>query len=113
MSSRAIPFSLLGNGIQTPEDMLYLEEQALAGNLHSILAVYGEYDFVLFDSPTGIGVISREILAICNSFIQVIDCRAGSVKSMAKLLKLSSWIKRQSQPGALSGRGSGQSISAR
>jgi chromosome partitioning protein len=90
---------LLGNGIQNPEDMLYLEEQAMAGSLRSILAVYGEYDFVLFDSPTGIGVINREILAVSNSFVQVIDCRAGSVKSMAKLLKLSSWIKRNVNQG--------------
>jgi chromosome partitioning protein len=90
---------LLGNGVQAPDDMLYLEEQALAGKLRSILAVYGDYDFVLFDSPAGIGIINREILAISNSFIQVIDCRAGSVKSMAKLLKLSSWIKREVNPG--------------
>ena len=90
---------LLGNGIQTPEDMLFLEEQALAGNLQPILAVYGEYDFVLFDSPTGTGMVSREILAVCGSFIQVIDCRAGSVKSMAKLLKLSSWIKGKVNQG--------------
>lgn len=90
---------LLANGILVPEDIVYLEEQAMAGELRSILAVFGEYDFVLYDSPSGIGAISREILSVCNSFIQVIDCLAGSVKSMAKLLKLSSWIKRQVNPG--------------
>lgn len=90
---------LLPNGILVPEDIVFLEEQAMAGELRSILAVFGEYDFVLYDSPAGIGAISREILSVCNSFIQVIDCRAGSVKSMAKLLKLSSWIKREVNPG--------------
>ena len=90
---------LVANGIQEPEDIAFLEKQALTGELRSTLAVFGEYDFVLYDSPAGIGAITREILAICNSFIQVIDCQAGSVKSMAKLLKLSSWIKRQVNPG--------------
>lgn len=90
---------LLANGIKTPEDVIFLEEQAMAGELRAILAVFGEYDFVLYDSPSGIGAITREILTICNSFIQVIDCRASSVKSMAKLLNLSSWIKRQVNPG--------------
>jgi len=90
---------LLANGIQLPEDIVFLEQQAMAGELRPILAVFGEYDFVLYDSPAGIGAITREILAVCNSFIQVIDCQAGSVKSMAKLLKLSSWIKRQVNPG--------------
>ena len=90
---------LLPNGILVPEDIVFLEGQAMAGELRSILSVFGEYDFVLYDSPAGIGAISREILSVCNSFIQVIDCRAGSVKSMAKLLKLSSWIKRQVNPG--------------
>lgn len=90
---------LVANGVQEPEDIGFLEEQARAGELRSILAVFGEYDFVLYDSPAGIGAITSEILAACNSFIQVIDCRAGSVKSMAKLLKLSSWIKRQVNSG--------------
>jgi len=90
---------LVANGIQEPEDIGFLEEQAMAGELRSVLAVFGDYDFVLYDSPSGIGAISREILATCTSFIQVIDCRAGSVKSMAKLLKLSSWIKRQVNSG--------------
>lgn len=90
---------LLANGIQEPEDIGFLEAQALAGELRASLAVFGEYDFVLYDSPSGIGAITREILATCNSFIQVIDCRAGSVKSMAKLLNLSSWIKRQINSG--------------
>ncbi|NTV15208.1 MAG: ParA family protein [Desulfobulbaceae bacterium] len=90
---------LIANGVREPEDIGFLEAQAMAGELHSVLAVFGEYDFVLYDSPAGIGAITREILAICNSFIQVIDCRAGSVRSMAKLLNLSSWIKRQVNPG--------------
>ncbi len=90
---------LLGTGIEEPEDIGFLEAQAAAGELRSILAVFGEYDFVLYDSPAGIGAITSEVLAACNSFIQVIDCRAGSVRSMAKLLKLSSWIKRQVNPG--------------
>ena len=86
---------LLGNGIETPADILFLEEQALAGGLRAALTLFGEYDFVLYDSPSGVGIISREILAVCSSFIQVIDCRAGTVKSMARLLKLSSWIKNE------------------
>jgi len=90
--------ALLANGIQSPEDMVFLEEQSMAGELRSILAVFGEYDFVLYDSTAGVGAVNREILSICNSFIQVIDCRAGSVKSMAKLLKLSSWIKKEVNP---------------
>lgn len=90
---------LLANGIQVPEDIIFLEQQAMAGELRAILAVFGEYDFVLYDSPAGIGAINREILSVCNSFIQVIDCRAGTVKSMAKLLKLSTWIKRQVNQG--------------
>jgi len=90
---------LVANGVHEPEDIGYLELQAQAGELRSILAVFGEYDFVLYDSPPGIGAITSEILAACSSFIQVIDCRAGSVKSIAKLLSLSSWIKRKVNSG--------------
>jgi chromosome partitioning protein len=89
---------LLASGIQVPEDSVYLEEQAMTGKLRAILTVFGEYDFVLYDSPAGIGVINREILSVCNSFIQVIDCRASSVKSMARLIKLSFWIRKQVNP---------------
>jgi chromosome partitioning protein len=86
---------LLANGIREPEDTRFLEESALTGKLRSALEIFGEYDFVLYDSPAGVGGINREILSVCGSFLQVIDCRAGTVKSMAKLLKLSSWIKRE------------------
>lgn len=89
---------LLGNGIQTPEDILYMEDEARSGNLRSFSTVCKDYNFVLFDCPPGIGVINQEILAGSNSFIHVIDCRAGSVKSMARLLNLSIWIKRQINP---------------
>jgi chromosome partitioning protein len=90
---------VIGTGISRPEDIVYFEQQALAGKLGQLFADgLDEYDFVLFDAPVGVGVVTRELLTISDSFMQVLNCRAGTVITLSKLLNLYIWIRKNFNP---------------
>jgi chromosome partitioning protein len=91
--------AVIGTGITGPEDIVFFEEQAAAGKLGPLLTGdLGAYDFVLFDAPVGVGVITRQLLSISDSFIQVLNCRAGTVITLSKLLNLYLWIRKNFNP---------------
>ena len=51
-----------------PEDIAYFEEQALSGRLKQLLGTeLTEFDYILYDAPVGIGLITRELLAASDS----------------------------------------------
>ena len=92
--------AVIGTGIETPEDISYFEEQATSGHLKEVLQTeLNEYDYILYDAPVGIGLITRELLAASDSFIHVINCRANTIKSVARLLQLFVWIRKKIKPG--------------
>ncbi|MDF1577576.1 MAG: ParA family protein [Desulfobulbales bacterium] len=91
--------AVIGTGASTPEDIVYFEEQAAAGKLAALFNNdLGQYDFVLFDAPVGIGVVTRELFTVSDSFIQVLNCRAGTVITLARLLNLYIWIRKNFNP---------------
>jgi len=91
--------AVIGSGISAPEDIVYFEEQAAAGRLAPLFNNdLDKYDFVLFDAPVGIGAITRELLTTSGSFIQVLNCRAGTVITLSKLLNLYIWIRKNFNP---------------
>lgn len=91
--------AVIGTGISGPEDIVYFEEQATEKRLGELFRVdLSNYDFILYDAPVGLGVVTRELFSISDSFIQILNCRAGSVISMAKLLNLYIWIRKNFNP---------------
>lgn len=87
--------SVIGTGMATPEDVVYFEEEAMGGRLANLFeSGLDSYDFVLFDAPVGIGFITRELLAASDSLLQVINCRAGTAKTVARLLNLYVWMRK-------------------
>ncbi|MBU0673419.1 MAG: ParA family protein [Proteobacteria bacterium] len=87
--------AILGAGIEIPEDIVYFEEQTSQGRLQTLFqGDFSAFDYVLFDAPAGIGVITKELLTVSDSMIHVINCRASTVKSIAKLLRLFIWIRK-------------------
>lgn len=91
--------AVIGTGISSPEDIVYFEEQATAGKLGPLFNKgLDRYDFVLFDAPVGIGCVTRELLTISDSFLQVLNCRAGTVITLSKLLNLYIWIRKNFNP---------------
>ncbi|MBU0482140.1 MAG: ParA family protein [Proteobacteria bacterium] len=92
--------AVIGTGIEAPEDISFFEEQAQSGRLRELLNTdLAEFDYVLFDAPVGVGLITRELLAASDSFIHVINCRASTIKSVARLLQLFVWIRKTIKPG--------------
>lgn len=86
--------AVIGTGINKPEDIVFFEEQAAAKNLGSLFETdLSDYDFVLYDAPVGVGVVTRELFSISDSFIQILNCRAGTVITLSKLLNLYIWIR--------------------
>ncbi|MEN8134991.1 MAG: ParA family protein [Thermodesulfobacteriota bacterium] len=91
--------AVIGTGITEPEDIVFFEEQAAARKLGPLFAGdLSAYDFVLYDAPVGVGVVTRELFSISDSFIQVLNCRAGTVITLAKLLNLYIWIRKNFNP---------------
>ena len=91
--------SMLGTGMSKPEDLIYFEEQVAANRLSELFASWSsDFDFVLFDAPVGVGSVTRELLSVSDSLLQVINCRAGTVKTISKLLNLYVWIRKNRNP---------------
>ncbi len=89
----------IGTGASTPEDIVYFEEQAAVGRLGALFSGdFDNYDFILYDAPVGIGVVTRGLFAISDSFIQVLNCRAGTVITLSRLLNLYIWIRKNFNP---------------
>lgn len=86
--------AVIGTGITSPEDIVFFEEQAAAKKIGPLFNDdLSFYDFVLYDAPVGLGVVTREFFSMSNSFIQVINCRIGTVVTISKLLNLYIWIR--------------------
>ncbi|HIJ79799.1 MAG: ParA family protein [Desulfobulbaceae bacterium] len=89
----------VGVGVEAPEDIVFFEKEADKGNLGELIReAAADFDYVLIDAPVGVGGIVKALLAVSNSYIPVINCRASTVKSIPKLLALTEWIKGQVNP---------------
>ncbi|MBU0484885.1 MAG: ParA family protein [Proteobacteria bacterium] len=86
--------AVAGIGVNEPEDIMFLEQEAAKGNFSKLLQNMAvDFDYVIIDAPVGIGQVVTALLEASNSFIMAVNCRASTVKSIPKLLKLSQWVK--------------------
>ncbi len=88
-------FAVAGVGIEQPEDILYFEEAAASGTLGSLIqTLAADFDIVLIDAPVGVGRIVKALLEVCDSYLLLINCKAGTVKSLPRLIKLADYLKQ-------------------
>jgi len=86
--------AVAGVGIERPEDILFFEKAAADGSLGKLIKNIAEdFDYVLIDAPVGIGAIVKAVLEVSTSYLLLINCKAGTVKSLPRLIKLADWLR--------------------
>jgi len=57
-----------------------------------------DYDYILIDAPVGIGVVVKSLLAASDLYLTVINCKAGTMKTLPRLLKIGAWVRKNVHP---------------
>ena len=87
--------AVAGVGIEQPEDIHFFEQAADDGSLGKLIKnMAGDFDYVLIDAPVGVGRIVKALLEVSTSYLLLINCKAGTVKSLPRLIKLADWLKK-------------------
>lgn len=85
----------LGSGVVDAEDITLFENAAERGKLTAVLQwLASGYEYVIIDAPVGVGVIVKALLAASNQYIVVINCKAGTMKTLPRLIKTADWVKK-------------------
>ena len=88
--------AVAGVGIEQPEDINFFENAAADGYLGELIEnLAADFDYVLVDAPVGVGGIVKAVLEVSTSYLVVINCKAGTVKSLPRLIKLADWLKKK------------------
>jgi chromosome partitioning protein len=91
--------SIVWLGSVQPADVLLLEDEARNGTFGMLIRSLTEgYDYVIIDSPSGVGGIPASLLSISDGVILTINCRVISLKTIPLFLKLIKSIKDQHNP---------------
>ncbi len=87
--SRDGAMAVVGAGVSTPEDVRLFESHAASGALGTLLQDLAPgFDYVLIDTPAGIGGLVAALLAASDSVIIALAPRPLAVKSLPGFLKL-------------------------
>ncbi len=87
--------AVAGVGIEHPDDIHFFEQAADDGTLGELIKnMAGDFDYILIDAPVGVGRIVKALLEVSNSYLLLINCKAGTVKSLPRLIKLAEWLKK-------------------
>jgi len=92
--------SVLGSGVADAQDVAAFEsgaagQQGLTAILRG-LAV--DYDYIILDAPVGVGIVVKALLAASDYYLTVINCKAGTMKTLPRLLRLGSWVRKNVHP---------------
>ncbi len=91
--------AVAGVGLSEPDDILFFEKEAAEGRLNSLIRhLARDFNYVLIDSPVGVGGIVKAALEASHTFILVINCRATTVKSLPSFFKLTDWVQKVGNP---------------
>lgn len=89
MNTRNKSLAIVGTGIAGPDDMILLEDQARQGLLGGTIKALGESaDYVIIDSPAGLGAIVTSYFAISQGVLLVINCSILTLKTIPAFLKM-------------------------
>jgi chromosome partitioning protein len=98
-STRDKTMGVVGLGQLQPEDVLLLENEARNGTFGMLLqSLASGYDYIILDSPAGVGGLPASLLSISSSVIITINCRVISLKTIPLFLKLIKDIKSELNP---------------
>ena len=90
---------IVGIGQLEPEDVFILEEEARSGSLAMMIkSLTSGFDYIVIDSPAGVGGIVSSILSISHSAMMIVNCRSISLKTIPIFLKLMKEIKAKQNP---------------
>ena len=91
--------SVVGIGAIEPEDVLFMEKEALRGNLGRIIqSISDGFDYVLLDSPAGLGGVVTALLTVSDGVIIPINCHSLVVKTIPSFLKLINRVRDKLNP---------------
>lgn len=86
--------SVLGVGELSTSDIFLLEDKARTGELGAIIKEFaGKYQYVIIDTPAGVGTLVSSLMQISNDLILVINCKTFSLRSLPIFLRTIKEIK--------------------
>ncbi len=89
----------LGSGVINAEDIALYESAAAGEQLATVLRdLAAGYDYLLIDAPVGVGVIVKALLSASDLYLIVINCKAGTMKTLPRLMKTGEWVKKNVNP---------------
>ncbi len=91
--------SVLGSGVEEPEDTTLLEESSRNGALEAIVRdTAGDYDYVFLDTPAGVGGIVEALMGVSDGVILMMRCRTLLLKTLPIFLKLIRRVRSTRNP---------------
>ncbi len=93
--------SILPRGRLDPLDIsLYEEVLHSSQTLRGILAeVEGKFRYIIIDTPSGLGMITRAALAACNFVLLPLQAESLSLRSIMQTLRVITHVKEAENPG--------------
>lgn len=80
--------SVLGIGELSIEDVFNIEDKARSGELGAIIKELSEsFNYIIIDTPAGIGTLVSSFMQISDELIMVINCKTFSLKTLPMFLK--------------------------
>lgn len=64
----------------------------------AMLSVWEDFDFIIFDCPPSLGIITIDALTACDSFLVPIQCEYFALEGLAQLMNTVRGIKRLYNP---------------
>ncbi len=91
--------AILGSGAIDANDISRLEEAAEQGQLvPAIQRLAAGFEYVLLDAPVGVGRIARALLSASDFYLIVINCKAGTMKTLPRMMRTAEWVRAEVKP---------------
>lgn len=91
--------SVVALGTSTPEDTLFVEEQARNGALGKLISsLSNTYAYTIIDSPSGVGGLTTALLAASNSILLTVLPRALTLRTLPSFLRAIQFVRNSSNP---------------
>ncbi len=89
----------VGSGVVDAEDIALYESAAAGEQLATVLRDLATgYDYLIIDAPVGVGIVVKALLSASDLYLIVINCKAGTMKTLPRLMKTGEWVKKNVNP---------------
>jgi chromosome partitioning protein len=101
MPTKLPTLSLLPRGRLDPLDVAVYEEQLHASTAlpDIIAAVADRYRYIIIDTPSGLGMVTRAALSISNFVLLPLQAEALALRSISQTLRVLMHVKEHENPG--------------